>query len=102
MTVSNTLDAPRRRRINMVTRILALSLLVLFGAAHAAPQSAARETIVVRPAEIPDVLVNPGTGITTFQRFNGQALNPGLDWSEEGPTAKLPAAVTKPDFPDTS
>jgi hypothetical protein len=63
---------------------------------------AQRDTVVVRPSEIRDVLVNPGTGITTFQRFNGQALNPGLEWSEEGPTTQLPQAPTRPDFPDTS
>jgi hypothetical protein len=59
-------------------------------------------TVVIRPMEIRDVLVNPGMGITTFQRFNGQALNPGLEWSEEGPVTKLPRAATQPDFPDTS
>ncbi|MEO6829082.1 MAG: DUF4832 domain-containing protein, partial [Acidobacteriaceae bacterium] len=51
---------------------------------------------------IQDVLINPGMGITTFQRFNGQALNPPLTWSEVGPVTKLPAAATKPDFPDTT
>ena len=35
--------------------------------------------------EIDDVLVNPGMGIETFQRFNGDAINAGLRWSEEGP-----------------
>jgi hypothetical protein len=58
--------------------------------------------VVVRPHEIPDVLVNPGMGITTFQRFNGQALNPELTWSERGPETKLAQAISKPDFPDTS
>src|SRR5439155_13619536 len=58
--------------------------------------------VVVRPKEIRDVLVNPGMGITTFQRFNGQEPNPPLKWSEVGPVAKLPQAPTKPDFPDTS
>ena len=29
------------------------------------------------------MLVNPGMGITTFQRFNGQPLNQGLRWSEK-------------------
>src|SRR5262249_35001817 len=58
--------------------------------------------VVVRPVEIRDVLVNPGMGITTFQRFNGQTLNPGLEWSEEGPMTKLPPAATRPDFPDAS
>lgn len=58
--------------------------------------------VVVFPREIHDVLVNPGMGITTFNRFNGQATNPLLKWSELGPTEKLPQAATKPDFPDTS
>src|SRR5215510_8692249 len=31
-------------------------------------------TLVVRPKEIDDVLVNPGIGFTTFQRFNGDTL----------------------------
>ena len=35
------------------------------------------QTTVVRPAEIDDVLVNPGMGIETFQRFNGQAAERG-------------------------
>jgi hypothetical protein len=68
----------------------------------AAQNDTAGETVVVRPLEIHDVLVNPGMGITTFQRFNGDPINPGLGWSEEGPTAKLTAGSTKPDFPDTS
>ncbi len=41
-------------------------------------------------------------GITTFQRFNGQALNPPLTWSESGPVTKLPQAATKADFPEAS
>ena len=58
--------------------------------------------VVVRPKEIHDVLVNPGMGITTFQRFNGQVTNSPLKWSEIGPVTKLPQAATKPDFPETS
>src|ERR1700757_4893487 len=53
--------------------------------------------VVVRPKPIHDVLVNPGMGITTFQRFNGQEPNPPLKWSEVGPVTKLPQAATKPD-----
>ena len=49
-------------------------------------------TVVVRPREIDTVLVNPGMGIQTFQRFNGDALNPALGWSEEGPVGKLALA----------
>ena len=61
-----------------------------------------KDTIVLRPVEIQDVLVNPGMGITTFQRFNGQALNPPYTWSERGPVTELQDAVPKPDFPETS
>jgi hypothetical protein len=60
------------------------------------------QTVVVRPAEIDDILVNPHMGIQTFQRFNGDAINPGLRWSEKGPETKLEPSGSKPDFPDTS
>lgn len=63
---------------------------------------AQHDTVIVRPVPIDQVLVNPGMGITTFNRFNGQALNPPLSWSEVGPVAKLPQASAKPDFPDTT
>jgi len=45
----------------------------------------AQETIVVRPKEIDDVLVNPGIGFNTFQRFNGDSLNVGQKWTEGFP-----------------
>jgi hypothetical protein len=60
------------------------------------------ETVVIRPVAIDDILVNPGMGIMTFQRFNGQAINPGKRWSEVGPEERLERAQTQPDFPDTS
>ncbi|PYX12093.1 MAG: DUF4832 domain-containing protein, partial [Acidobacteria bacterium] len=63
---------------------------------------AQRDTVIVRPEPINDVLINPNMGITTFNRFNGQATNPPLEWSEVGPVTKLPQAATKPDFPDTT
>src|SRR5438874_5329777 len=63
---------------------------------------AQRDTVIVRPVPINDVLINPNMGITTFNRFNGQATNPPLEWSEVGPVTKLPQASTKPDFPDTT
>ncbi len=65
-------------------------------------QGYAQTDTVIRPVEIQDVLVNPGMGITTFQRFNGQELNPPLTWSESGPVTRLPQAATKPDFPEAS
>ena len=66
------------------------------------PCAAQTEMTIVRPKPIDDVLVNPGMGIETFQRFNGQALNAALGWSEEGPTAKLSEATSPPDFPASS
>jgi hypothetical protein len=69
------------------------------GTAAALAQS---RTVVVRPAEIDDVLVNPGMGIQTFQRFNGDAINAGTRWSEAGPTARTEPAPARPDFPDSS
>src|ERR1035437_5147495 len=56
-------------------------------------------TTIVRPVETQEVLVNPGIGIQTFQRYNGDALNAGVKWSEEGPTGPLAAPAEKPDFP---
>jgi hypothetical protein len=46
---------------------------------------AAQQTVIVRPQEIDDVLVNPGIGFMTFQRFNGDELNEGLRWTEGYP-----------------
>src|SRR5437763_14700816 len=83
----------------MLKAALLLALLIFALVPCARAQS---ETVVVRPVESDEVLVNPGMGITTFQRFTGQAFNSGLTWSEEGPTAKLADATESPDFPATS
>src|SRR5215813_3770051 len=80
----------------------AWGLFFLLASLVAEQAAAQRNVVVVRPKEIQDVLVNPGMGITTFQRFNGQEPNPPLKWSEIGPEKKLPQAAMKPDFPDTS
>jgi len=46
---------------------------------------AAQRIITVRPKESDEVLVNPGIGFMTFQRFNGDELNEGLRWTEGYP-----------------
>ena len=47
---------------------------------------------VVKPVESDAVLRNPGIGFTTFQRFEGDALNPGSTWTEGfPPTYGLPS-----------
>ncbi len=78
-----------------------ISAILLAGAAAQAAM-AQPQTVVIRPVEIHDVLVNPGMGIQTFQRFNGEAINAGTRWSEVGPEAKTAAAEAKPDFPGSS
>jgi hypothetical protein len=82
--------------------ILVLPLLTFFLMVAASFGNAQTNVVVVRPVEIQDILTNPGMGITTFQRFNGQALNSPLQWSERGPETKLPQAPAAPDFPETS
>jgi hypothetical protein len=83
----------------MWTRILGFSLFCLVATSAALAQV---DNVIVRPKEIDEVLVNPGMGIQTFQRFNGDPLNQDLKWSEEGPTGKIEAAPTPPDFPGSS
>ncbi|PYT37375.1 MAG: hypothetical protein DMG45_25995, partial [Acidobacteria bacterium] len=56
-----------------------LGLVIIAG------QVSAQETVVVRPRETDDVLINPGIGFTTFQRFNGDRLNSGTRWTEGYP-----------------
>lgn len=74
------------------------ALTLCLGLAHLSGQ----ETRVIRPVEIQDVLVNPGMGIETFQRFQGQALYPTQRWSEVGPESKVADASPAPDFPASS
>ena len=79
-----------------------VALLFFISSALCGVASAQGETVVVRPEEFGGVLINPGMGIQTFQRFNGQPLNEGLKWSEEGPTGRQPDAAAGPNFPPSS
>jgi hypothetical protein len=85
------------RRVFLITigPILGLSLLSILAFAQT-------KTTVVRPVEIHEALVNPGIGITTFQRFNRQAIYPDLHWSEVGPESKIEDAPADSGFPETS
>jgi len=75
------------------------AVLLLFAGSALLSQ---QDMIVVRPTQIDDVLVNPHMGIETFQRFNGDAINPGKRWSEVGPELRTQKAAQRPDFPDSS
>ncbi len=61
-------------------------------------------TLVVKPAEIHDVLNNPGIGFTTFQRFNGDELNEGNGWTEGFPIVyqDFDGDLTNKNYPQTS
>jgi len=83
----------------MLSRMILIAILLLSCAVKVWAQT---ETTVLRPKESDAVLVNPGMGIETFQRFNGDAINMGLGWSEEGPIAKLAPAGGVVDFPPSS
>jgi hypothetical protein len=65
---------------------------------------AAQEAITVRPVEIDDVLLNPGIGFMTFQRFNGDELNEGLKWTEGYQIEYQPfrGSLRNKDHPDTT
>ncbi len=71
-------------------RLHALFLLPLLVAWPGSGQ----QTVIVRPQEIDDVLVNPGIGFMTFQRFNGDRLNEGLKWTEGYPIEYQPLRGT--------
>jgi hypothetical protein len=80
----------------------ALALAILSLAPVCGQERDAKEMVIVRPVEIDEVLVNPGMGIQTFQRFNGEAIYPTLDWSEAGPVERGAPVKTRPDFPASS
>jgi hypothetical protein len=60
------------------------------------------QNVVVRPKPVDGLIVNPGMGIQTFQRFAGQPIYPGLRWSEVGPESKTSDSTTPVDFPPSS
>jgi len=64
----------------------------------------AQETSIVYPKEIDDLLVNPGIGFMTFQRFNGDNLNEGKGWTEGLPIdyQKFDGNLEKENHPATS
>jgi hypothetical protein len=60
-------------------------LFILVTFSGLAIELSAQKKIYVRPVEIDDVLINPGIGFMTFQRFNGDELNEGSGWTEGFP-----------------
>ena len=87
-----------KRCFSLARTLICLAFTALSSNTHSSAQKHP-DVVVVRPREIEDVLSNPGMGITTFQRFNGQSLNDPLKWSERGPEAKLAPGRVKARFP---
>ena len=59
----------------------------------------------VRPRESREYIPNPHKGTTTFQRFNGDPLYPGLKWDDRaGPVEFKPfdGNFKNPNYPDTT
>jgi hypothetical protein len=80
--------------------IIVVSAFVISSyAGQAQGQTTQQQTTIVRPVETQEILFNPGMGIQTFQRYNGDPLNAGVKWSEQGPASSLAAPAEKPDFP---
>ncbi|WP_455638150.1 DUF4832 domain-containing protein [Parabacteroides sp.] len=80
---------------------LAFIIFSLIGDVNAQEKPA---TIKVYPKEIFDVLNNPGIGFTTFQRFNGDELNPGSGWTEGEPIKyqEFDTTLINKDHPQTT
>lgn len=78
-------------------------IAVLLACAFAVPLLA-QQPVIARPKEIDDVLINPGIGFMTFQRFNGDALNEGTRWTEGFPIAyqEFKGSLKNQNHPDTA
>src|SRR5512136_1328826 len=94
-----------RRSVFRPARIVsAVSLSGWIVAAALVLSAQAADMVTIRPKEIGDVLVNPGIGFMTFQRFNGDRLNEGLKWTEGFPIEyqEFAGSLTNQDHPLTS
>jgi hypothetical protein len=69
-----------------------------------AAQNEADKIKTVYPTESNELLLNPGIGFTTFQRFNGDDLNEGIDWTEGFPIEyqEFDGDLTNPNHPQTT
>ena len=91
------------KKFGTIPSFLSGGLLMLVSAGFSQEDEAV-ETVIARPVEINDVLINPGIGFTTFQRFNGDALNTGIGWTEGLPIVyqDFDGDLVNKDYPQTS
>jgi hypothetical protein len=91
--------------VSIITKLMkALNSYLIVCCAIALITSDLSAQKTVRPKEIDDVLVNPGIGFMTFQRFNGDDLNKGVGWTEGKPIEyqKFDGNLENVDHPMTS
>lgn len=81
-----------------------LQVLLLLLPYHKAISQIEDDEVVLRPAEIDEVLTNPGMGFMTFQRFNGDELNEGSGWTEGMPIdyQDFDGDLSNQDYPATT
>ncbi len=84
----------------------AIFFYLFFGLLGPEVLMAQEKNVIVRviPKEIDDVLLNPGMGFMTFQRFNGDDLNEGTRWTEGLPIVyqKFDGNLTNKNYPQTT
>ncbi len=89
--------------IHLLTKLVLLCFLAMEKSdLHA--QILSKGTIKVYPKESDQLLLNPGIGFTTFQRFNGDVLNPGMGWTEGLPIEyqEFDGDLTNKNYPQTT
>jgi hypothetical protein len=90
-------------KINLIRNIVFLSAFFTIAITDSFSQNP-DHLMVIKPAVINDVLINPGMGFMTFQRFNGDNLNEGKGWTEGFPIdyQNFDGDLTNKDHPATT
>ena len=90
--------------INKACTLISIAALIHIASLINAYAQAQSGIITVRPTVIDSVLLNPGIGFMTFQRFNGDELNSGQGWTEGYPIEyqDFNGNLTNKDYPQTT
>jgi len=91
-----------RKILKLPTCLLTILILLILSMSSQAQNP--DHLTVIKPKVITDVLINPGMGFMTFQRFNGDNLNKGSGWTEGFPIdfQAFDGDLTNKDHPATT
>jgi hypothetical protein len=91
-----------RKIFTLPTCLLTILLLLILSTSSYAQNP--DHLTIIKPKVINDVLINPGMGFMTFQRFNGDNLNKGSGWTEGFPIdyQTFDGDLTNKDHPATT